>query len=107
MYHREVVEPSCRQELVVGAEGAGWGGVVEIEVEVEDLRLLHLQFVGDEAHEQVVLFQFVGNDAEQGLHVFLFAQFHAVVHLAVEVDGEVGDLEERTADVEQACRAPP
>ena len=60
-----------------------------------------MQFAGNEVHQQVVLLQFLVDDAEDGQHIFLLGELDAVVHLSVEVDGEVGNLQERTLNVQQ------
>ena len=38
---------------------------------------------------------------EDGKHVFLLAQLHAIVHLTVEVDGKVADLQKRSANMKK------
>ena len=94
--HGQVVETARRYELVVHAKGAGGCGVGEVEVEVENVVALHLallvQLLQDDVHQQVALLQLIGDLSEQGQHILLSAQFHAVVDLSVEVDGEVTDL---------------
>ena len=76
----------------MSAEGAGRRGVGQIEVEVENVVLPDVQFAADDVQQQVAPFQFVSHDAENGQHVLLPAQLHPVVHLPVEVDGQVADL---------------
>ena len=78
------------------AKGAGGCGVGEVEVEVENVVALHLallvQLLQDDIHQQVAFLQLIGDLSEQGQHILLSAQFHAIVDLSVEVDGEVTDL---------------
>ena len=85
----------------MGAEGAGRGGVVEVEVEVEHTVGLYLQVLADSVHEQLSVLELAADDAQQGQHVLLPAELDAVVHLAVEVDGQVGDLHQGPADVDE------
>ena len=79
----------------------GRSHIIEVEVEVQDVTGLHVQFGGNEVHEQVAFLQLAADDAQQGEHVLLLAQFHSVIDLAVEVYGQVGDDEQGTAYVEQ------
>ena len=105
--HRQVVEAARGDKLVVDAEGAGGLRVGQVEVEVEDVLVadgaLLAEFLDNDVHQQVALLQFVVDQSQEGKHILLLAQFHAVVDLAVEVDGEVADLEQRTTDVHQHC----
>ena len=45
--------------------------------------------------------QFFVDDAQQRQHILLAAQGHSVVHLAVEMDGQVGNLQNGTLHVHQ------
>ena len=101
MNHAEVVESSAGNELVVNAEGAGRRCVGQVEVEVEDVFLSYLQFIANQVDKEVSLLQFVVDDAEDGEHVLLLAELNAVVHLSVEVDGEVADLQEGPPDMQE------
>ena len=87
----------------MNAESAGWCGVSKVEVKVEDVLLLHLQLLANQASEQVAFLQLILDDAEDGQHILLLAQLHAIVHLTVEVDGEVADLQQGTADMQKLC----
>ena len=86
------------------AEGACGGCVSKVEVEVQHVGSLHLQFCADEVHQHIPLFQLILQDAENGQHVLLLAQFHTIVHLAVEVYGEVADLQQWAADMQKPRR---
>ena len=82
-------------------EGAGRSGISQIEIEVEDIFFLDIQFAGNHVHQQITLFQFIVDDAEDREHILLLAQLHAIVHLAVEVDSEIADLQQWALDMEQ------
>lgn len=104
--HRQVIEPSGGNELIVDAKRAGGLRVGKVKVEVEDVfclhRLLLAQFLHNGIDEQVATFQLIGEQSQYGQHVLLAAQLHAIVHLTVEMDGEIADLQQRTAYVQQA-----
>ena len=87
----------------MNAESAGWSGIGKVEVEVENVLLFDLQLFANQVDEQVAFLQFIVDDAEDGQHVFLLAQLHAIVHLTVKVDGQVADLQKRTANMKQFC----
>ena len=87
------------------AEGAGGSCVGKIEVEVENVLCLHgallVELLNDKAHQEVASLKLTCDLTKNRQHVLLSAQLHAVVHLAVEVDGEVADLQQRSLDVEE------
>ena len=99
MNHAEVVESPAGDEFIVYAESAGRRGIGQVEVEVEDVLLLHLQLLTNQVDEQLALLQLILDDSEYRQHVLLFAQLHAIVHLAIEVDGQVADLQQWAANV--------
>ena len=99
--HRQIIESSRRDKLIVHTEGAGRSGISQIEIEVEDIFFLDIQFAGNHVHQQITLFQFIVDDAEDREHILLLTQLHAIVHLAVEVDSEIADLQQRSLDMEQ------
>ena len=90
--HRQVVETAGGDKLTVRAEGASWRGIGKVKVEVEYVFLLDIQLISNHVHQEVALFHFIVDDAEDWQHVLLPAQLHSIVHLAVEVDGEVAYL---------------
>ena len=91
----------------MNAEGASWRCVGEIKVEVEYVLTAHgallAQFFEDDIEEQIAGFKLACNLSQEWQHVLLSAQLNAVVDLAVEMDGEVADLQQRSLDVEQHC----
>ena len=101
--HRQIVEATRRQKLIVYTKRAGWGGVGQIQVEVEYLLGLDAEFAADDIHEQISLFEFIVDNAQDGEHIPLLAELDAIVYLTVEMDGEVADLQQRTFYVQQQC----
>ncbi len=87
----------------MNAESAGWSGIGKVEVEVEDVLLLHLQLLANQVQEQVAFLQLILDDAKNGQHVLLLAKLHAIVYLTVEVDGEVADLQQGAANMQELC----
>ena len=88
------------------AEGASRSGIGQVEVEIENIvcretGTARLEFFNDDTHQHVAAFQFAADNAEKGHHILLAAEFHTVVDLTVEMDGQVGNLKERTFHVEQ------
>ena len=102
VHHREVVEPSAADELSVETYGTGWCGIIEVEVEIQNILLLHIQFFAYEI-QQHTAFKLLVYDAYNGQHILLFAQFHTIVDLTVEMYGKIGDYQQRTLNVQQAC----
>ena len=82
-------------------KGARGRGICQIEIEVEDVLTLDGKLLADDVQQQLSALQFVADNAQNGQHVFLFAQFHTVIHLAVEVDGQVADLQQRSAHMHE------
>ena len=72
-----------------------WCGIVEIEVEIEDVRTLNSKFLGDEIDKEIAPFEFAVYDAENREHILLAAESHTIVYLTVEVDCKVRDDEDR------------
>ncbi len=101
MDHAEVVETPRGDEFVVESDQTGGGGVIEREVEVEYVRGLALERLGDEAQQQAVGLGLFAHDAEHGEHVLLGRDAVALVDGAVEVDGQMGYGEQRTVKLEQ------
>ena len=87
----------------MNAEGAGWSGISQIEIEVEDIFFLDIQFAGNHVHQQITLFQFIVDDAEDREHILLLAQLHAIVHLTVEVDSKIADLQQWALYMKKMC----
>ena len=87
------------------AKGAGRSGISQIEVEVENVLashgLLFVQFLEDDVHQQVAFLQLVVDDSQDRKHIFLSAQLHPVVHLSVEVNGQVAYLQQWALHVQQ------
>ena len=75
-------------------EGAGWSGISQIEIEIKNILFLDIQFVGYHIHQEVTLLQFIIDDAEDRKYILLLAQLHTIIHLAVEVDSEIADLQQ-------------
>ncbi len=75
-------------------EGAGWSGISQIEVEVENILFLDIQFAGYYIHQEVSLLQFIIDDAKDRENILLLAQLHTIIHLTVEVDGKIADLQQ-------------
>lgn len=101
--HAQVVKPSRRHKLAREAPAVGRTDNVEREVEVYDVGSRHAEFFGQEVEQRLSGVLAFGRNADDGEHVFLFGKFHAFVHLAVKVDGQVGYLQQRSADVQQAA----
>jgi hypothetical protein len=76
-------------------------GVIEIEVEIENVCILYAQFLGDEIDKEITPFEFVVDYAKNRKHILLTAESHTIVHLTVEVDGKIRDDEDRTLDTQK------
>ena len=101
MYHAQVVQTAGRDELIMQPHRAGGDGVVEVEVEVQDIFPLRAQFLSNQVEQDVGLLHLVCDVTQDGQHIFLLAQLHAVVHLTVEVDGQIGNHQNGATDVQQ------
>ncbi len=98
MGHAEVVDAAGGYIFVVKPQSAGGGGIEKREVEVENLFGWHTEFPGYEIYQQIVGFKSIVYHAYHRQHVFLFGKRIAFVHLTVEVNGEMGNGEERASD---------
>ena len=101
MNHTEVVNPSGRYELIVGTNVTGRCGIVEIEVEIEDVCTFYSKFLCDDIDKEIAPFEFAVYDAENRQHILLFAESHTIVHLTVEVDCKIRDDEDRPLDTQK------
>ena len=102
MSHAQVIKPATGQKLVVHAEGAGRSTVIEIKVKVDNLIGLHAQLLAYHLFEHAPTLQLVGHNAHDGQHILLLAELHTVIHLTVEVNGQIADLQQRTLDMQQS-----
>jgi hypothetical protein len=101
MNHTEVVYPSGRYELVMGTHVTSRCGVIEIEVEIEDVSTLYAKFLGDEIDKEIAPFKFAVYDTENREHILLTAKCYTIVRLTVEVDCKIRDDEDRTFDTQK------
>ena len=69
-------------------------GIVEIEVEIENVCILYAQFLGDEIDKEITPFEFAAYNTENRQHILLTAESHTIVYLTIEVDSQITDLEQ-------------
>ena len=54
---REVVQPTTEHKLLHRAPDAGWLGVTNLQLKVQDVRLLDVELLGKDVQEEWVLLQ--------------------------------------------------
>ena len=75
-------------------KGTSWRGISQIQIEIENIVLFDLQLATNDIHQELAFFQFVGDDTKNRQHIFLLAEFYAIVYLTIEVDSQITDLEQ-------------
>ena len=93
----QIIQPRRRDIAVLRAPDAGRHAIVEIEIAARDLLRLHARSLGDERFKAV----FGRGIAVEGHHIHLGVEFAVLVHLAVHVDGEVGNEQQIPVDLHQ------
>ncbi len=100
--HLQVVDTARGYEFLIKPEEARRSGVVKRQVKVENLLRSHTQLGGDHTGEQPLPLLFRGDASQHREHVALLRQGVAVIDRAVVMDGQVGDGEQRTAEIDKA-----
>ena len=84
-------------------EGTGRSSISQIEVEVENIFFLDIQFACNYIHQEISLLQFIIDDTQDRENILLLAQFYTIIHLTVEVDGKIADLQQWALDMKKEC----
>ena len=102
MNHTQIIQTPCRNKLVMNAEGACRRCIVEIQVKVKYVLRMDAQLFTNDILEHVSTLQFIVHNTNDGQHILLLAELYTIIHLAVEMNGQIAYLQQRTSHMQQA-----
>ena len=97
----EIVQSASRNELIMQSKRTWRGGIIQAQIEIENISGCRAQFVCDAIEQHIALLQCIGNQTAYWLHFLLNADFDAIIDLSVKMDAQIRDGHQRTADMQQ------